>query len=414
VKTVKPLPIIRFITPVFCFCLITFFFRTYQWQTLFSYTHDQDLLSWFVKDVVSGQFRLLGQETSTQGIFIGPYFYYLMVPFYLLWHMDPLGGMFALGFIAAFATWSLWYIFSDLFSKEAGYLAAFFHSTSYFLAINERELVPTQPIVLLWTVWYLWSLHKIVKQDWRGFAVIGLLFGLIWHINIGLVLLSPLFLVALLWNRRVPSKKSLIAFSCFLLFGLAPLFLFELRHSFSQTHAFFGSLQSDQRDVYTGWLKVEHTLSLTFKNIANLFHGGIVQIPFFWSFLFLFICFLFLVIHRKVSTFTVVLFSLSVILTVGFFAQYSKILSEYYLNGIQFVWFSIFVLTVSALLSKKIFQNVGIVFIILFSFLNVIRFVQYPVNASGYTQRRAIISEIKEDMALHNYPCFSISYITSP
>jgi hypothetical protein len=198
------------------------------------------------------------------------------------------------------------------------------------------------------------------------------------------------------------------------LFGLAPLFLFELRHSFSQTHAFFGSLQSDQRDVYTGWLKVEHTLSLTFKNIANLFHGGIVQIPFFWSFLFLFICFLFLVIHRKVSTFTVVLFSLSVILTVGFFAQYSKILSEYYLNGIQFVWFSIFVLTVSALLSKKIFQNVGIVFIILFSFLNVIRFVQYPVNASGYTQRRAIISEIKEDMALHNYPCFSISYITSP
>jgi hypothetical protein len=212
VKTVKPLPIIRFITPVFCFCLITFFFRTYQWQTLFSYTHDQDLLSWFVKDVVSGQFRLIGQETSTQGIFIGPYFYYLMVPFYLLWHMDPLGGMFALGFIAAFATWSLWYIFSDLFSKEAGYLAAFFHSTSYFLAINERELVPTQPIVLLWTVWYLWSLHKIVKQDWRGFAVIGLLFGLIWHINIGLVLLSPLFLVALLWNRRVPSKKSLIAF----------------------------------------------------------------------------------------------------------------------------------------------------------------------------------------------------------
>ena len=61
------------------------FLRSIQLEDRFSYGHDQDLASWFVKDVlINGHLRLIGQETSTQGIFIGPLYYYLLIPFLYL------------------------------------------------------------------------------------------------------------------------------------------------------------------------------------------------------------------------------------------------------------------------------------------------------------------------------------------
>ena len=69
------------------------FLRFYQLFDRFSYGHDQDLASWFVKDIlVNHHFRLIGQETSTTGIFIGPIYYYLMTLFYKIFGMDPIGG----------------------------------------------------------------------------------------------------------------------------------------------------------------------------------------------------------------------------------------------------------------------------------------------------------------------------------
>src|SRR3989304_8690751 len=73
--------------------ILGLFLRLYKAQELFLYGHDHDLAGWFVRDVVENMhFRLIGQDTSTQGIFIGPVYYYLLVPFYLLSGMDPIGG----------------------------------------------------------------------------------------------------------------------------------------------------------------------------------------------------------------------------------------------------------------------------------------------------------------------------------
>ena len=57
---------------------IGLFLRLYKGREMFMYNHDQDLAGWIIKDViVNHHFRLIGQLTSTPGIFIGPYFYYL-------------------------------------------------------------------------------------------------------------------------------------------------------------------------------------------------------------------------------------------------------------------------------------------------------------------------------------------------
>lgn len=69
--------------------LVALFVRSYKPLELFMYSHDQDLSGWIFKDIfVNHHIRLIGQETSSKGIFIGPIFYYLQIPFYLLTKMD--------------------------------------------------------------------------------------------------------------------------------------------------------------------------------------------------------------------------------------------------------------------------------------------------------------------------------------
>lgn len=61
--------------------LIGAFTRTYQLIERYSYAHDADLAVWIAKDMVIDHHpRLIGQLTSSPGIFIGPLFYYLLVP----------------------------------------------------------------------------------------------------------------------------------------------------------------------------------------------------------------------------------------------------------------------------------------------------------------------------------------------
>src|SRR6185369_2156328 len=105
--------------------LVVIFLRSYKPLELFHYGHDQDLLGWFVRDVLFNHHaRLIGQETSSHGIFIGPYFYYLEIPFYLLTHMDPSGSLLLSIILSIFAIISFYFIFASIFNKKAGLIAS--------------------------------------------------------------------------------------------------------------------------------------------------------------------------------------------------------------------------------------------------------------------------------------------------
>src|SRR3989337_4177798 len=127
--------------------MLGLFLRTYQLRERFMYSHDQDLAGWFIKDVVIDKhMRLIGQETSTQGIFIGPFFYYLQIPFYLFSHMDPIGGTYLVTFLGILTMVSIYFVFSQIFDKKVGLIGAFIYAVSFYTVNNDREVVPTMPV----------------------------------------------------------------------------------------------------------------------------------------------------------------------------------------------------------------------------------------------------------------------------
>lgn len=395
--------------------LLGLFFRTYNALEYFQYGHDQDLAGWFVRDVVENKhLRLIGQETSTQGIFIGPLYYYMLVPFYILFGMDPVGGVVMITFLGMLSIFSVYYVFKKVFSEKEGLIASFIYAISFYTIFNDREVVPTMPVVV-WTVWYFYGLNLLLKGKQRkGFLVLGILMGLIWHLNVTLVLLLPLIPVSLWLSKDRFKLKAvypgIIAGALLIL----PLIAFEVRHRFPQVKGFVSSMTTHQHAQITGWEKFLRVIHLLSKNLSGFFWGSFQEVSFETTLIIILAVFIYLVIKKVVSKNHAILLSLWLSFYVIFFSLYSKKLSEYYLNGTMFIWIFTITVGVSYLLSNKKLKMYGVGLLVFFSLVNAERFFSLELPKNGYLYRKAIVAEIKRDATERGYPCQAVSYITAP
>jgi hypothetical protein len=391
------------------------FFRIYKPYQWFAYTHDQDLAAWFIKDVVFDRhIRLIGQETSSKGIFIGPLFYYLQIPFYAIFNWDSKGSVWLPVFLSLFSIWSYYFVFSKMFNKRVGLIACAISSFSYLIIFIEREVAPTMP-VMLWTVWFLYSVWLILKGKQKAYILLGLLGGLIWDLNLALALLTPIVLLAQIFSKKKFNFKYLaIALSIFMVLML-PFFAFEARHGFQQTKSLVATFTT-QKD-YTqgtghGFAKLDRVMQLVNKNANAIFLDSVFNNPAVWMVYLLVILFAILVIKKKISWQMATLMIVWQILFVLFFTFNSINTSEYYLNGMNVIWILISALAIGNLFEKN--KYLGTVFILAIICINVYAYTRYVVNDSGYIQRKAIAKFIAEDAKKHGYPCVSVSYITTP
>ncbi len=392
-----------------------FFLRTYKVQELFLYGHDQDLAGWFVRDVVENKhLRLIGQETSTQGIFIGPLYYYLLIPFYLLFGMDPIGGIVLVTVLGIFSIFSFYWVFKKVFSEREGFIASFIYAISFYTVFNDREVVPTMPVIL-WSAWFYYATHLLLNGKFKsGIFLSGILLGLIWHLNMTLVILMGLLPVSIfLSKKKFDFKESYRGVIVFFLLSL-PLLLFELRHGFVQLKALYLSLTQNQHDIISGYEKFARVIHLLSKNVSGLIWGNFSLPKFELTFLLLLFIFVLLIRKKVIDKNQTIIIFLWGFIYLSFFSLYSKIVSEYYLNGVTFVFIYLMTLGISYLWQRRSLRFYGGASLIIFAILNINKFATINVNKSGYIERKAIVSEIKRDAIGREFPCVSISYITKP
>ncbi|MCH7640945.1 glycosyltransferase family 39 protein [Patescibacteria group bacterium] len=395
--------------------ILGLFLRIYKPGQLFLYGHDNDLAGWIVKDVVANKhLRLIGQETSTIGIYIGPLYYYALIPFYLLFGMDPIGGVALVAVLGLFSIWSFYYVFSKIFGLKAGLVASFLYAVSFYTVFNDREVVPTMP-VLAWSVWYFYAINLLLKgKQSLAYPILGLLIGLIWNLNVALILLTPLILVAQ-WLSKKKLKLRPIATGAIALFITSlPLIAFELRHGFSQARALHVALTTESRAIIYGLEKLRRVVLLSSKNVSGFIWGDLTGISYGNVSLVLLLILAFLLFRKFLSRNQGIIMFLWLFIYVVFFSSYGIILSEYYLNGMMVIWIAIVGLGILYLLTKSNLKKWGIFALVIFAVINLFRFFSLNINKSGYLERKAIVADIKRDATERNFPCIAISYITNP
>lgn len=384
---------------------IAIFLRGFRILETFGFGHDADLFSWIVKDLlIDRHIRLIGQETSTPGIFIGPLFYYLLTPFYLITGFHPASAILLALVIGAITVFSYFFVFKQLFDVKTGLVAAFLQAVVPVRVAFDRWIVPTI-IVNLWCIWYFYAIFKIYQGNLNFLVLAGFLSGLIWHVHIALAPLLVLIPLALIFAKKIPSVKQFFFSMTAFILPMLPFIVFELRHGFTQTASFYQSffLVPENIEAIYGGGKLDDVIRQSlgenyFLNIAILI--ALILLP------------KFRVLNWKMVTIILVW----VISVLGFFTVSKKLISEYYFENIRTIVLIIIIFYLSILIKagNKFLKVLG--YAILFSLFiySVYLVVKLPIPGNGYVARTKVVEYIKHDSAQKQFPCISISHITNP
>lgn len=400
---------------LFFILLATIFFRSYQLVERFDFAADGDLYSWIVKDIaIDHHFRLIGQLTSAEGIFIGPFFYYLLIPFFAVTKMDPIGATFLGIIVGVLSVLSYFFVLSKLFTKTVGLIAAFLHAVLITTINFDRWIVPTI-FTKLWAIWYLYIILLIVRGNFSMLPILGILIGLIWHVHIALVPVLISLPVAFIISKKFPTKKQIVLFFTSFFITSLPLILFETRHNFSQTFSLIKNFTVN-REGANGVDKFFQVLAMITKNVNVLFFTpqSISLIP---SIILIILILISPLLFLKKSSFLkkdflpIYAWIFGVVL---FFSLTSSPISEYYFSSIEVVVI-VFVSLIFAFF-MKLSKNFYLAIIILLSLIflkNTYFFITADLYHKGYIERKSLVEFIKKDADSKNYPCIGITYITA-
>lgn len=414
-----PNPFILFLIVVLCV-----FMRIWRYEDFYGFGHDQDLFSWIAKDiVVDKHIRLIGQETSINGVFIGPIFYYLISLLFLFFNMDPRIANMVIVIVSLFTALSFYYVISKFFGKTAGFITSFLYSSSLGMALFDRWVVPTQP-TLLWSIWYLYVLLSFLKGNFKVLPVLAILIGLIWHIHIAFMPLLLLLPLTIYLKRKAISKSNfhlqfkniLLSLVIFFLLTL-PFLVFEVRHNFQQTRALFHAASEERGDV-KGSARVVKIANATAVTLTGAFWYNdkqqnlpqeIFVVPLLILFFFIFLARKRIFDKEQVSIMAV---WIGIVLMGQFISK--RQISEYYLTNLSVIAYLTLALFIAYLYIFKKLRLPIILLLLSYAFFNIFSLLNLPKSYDNYGDRKRLIEYIKQDVLTHNYPCIGVNFISDP
>jgi len=157
--------------------IIAVWLRVWNLEKVLAFAYDQgrDAL------IVRGMFEqlkpvLIGPTTGIEGVFIGPFFYYLLAPFYLLAGWHPGWTAVGLAAIYALSVPVLFFFIKKIFSKATAWVAAVLLCCSFYAVNFGRWLSNPAPLIPISIMMFWFAYISITNNKWLFW--VGLLAGL--------------------------------------------------------------------------------------------------------------------------------------------------------------------------------------------------------------------------------------------
>ncbi len=375
----------------------------------FAYTYDvgRDMLALY-NIVVNHDLMFIGATTGIQGVFYGPWWYYMLTPFFVIFQGDPAGIAFTM---ALFGIASI--LIAYLIGKKIG---------GNFLAISFAILTSVSPALIslsaqiwnpniapLFVLLSFFCLYKIYTFEKKASNKYFFLIGLFLAINIDLEILwgllfslSVIASLIIVLNKKIKIKQ-IIFFALGALIIATPRIFFELKHGFLMTKSFIAFLLSKNstEDPLTFLQILENRVFSFFDLFTNSlsFNNQILGLS-----LIIFIVTAILFFYRKSSDIIKKFIVTQVTILLVFFAGtviFSRALWPHYLVGLPVVYIFLFSLSLY-LVYKRLNVTIPAFIIILLLIVNLdpvsqIKGFNTPLfegNASVYRNQLAVVDYV--------------------
>jgi len=298
--------------------LLASFLRLYKIREFLVFLGDEGRDALVVKRmIVDHDLTLLGPTASVGGFYLGPLYYYMMIPAMILSHLDPVGPAIMVAIMGVATVALLYYVIRDWFGTFPAQIVSLLYAASPGIVVFSRSSWNPNPMPLfsLLTIaclhyalnphTKLGSKNKTPKTVNLKLAFLSAFFFSIASIHLHYLglLLAPIMLVIMLLESPLRSwlKLTLAQILGFLV-AASPFFAFEVRHNFLNTRSAIefisrGGSTTGLRSYNLAWLFYEIN-RFNFESILGSRFGPItpwITYGFFVSI----IIFLFVLIKQK-------------------------------------------------------------------------------------------------------------------
>lgn len=252
------------------------FLRVYKVNELLSFYFDQGrdaLVVWRL--LHEGKFFLIGPVTGIEGIFLGPFYYYLVTPIFFFGADSPIFASVVLNVISALGIFLLFLVTKEFFDKKVALMACFITSLSYSLVVFSRWFShpPLLPTVGLFILYALLQIYR-GKEKWWIWLALGEGVALQLEAAAATFFIPTIIIFAFWQRKKIKNFKTILAGLVVFVMTLAPQIYFDVRHE--------GVL----RAAFSKFLIGEKSFSLPFLELAKLrlnIYYGIFMSKFYYA-----------------------------------------------------------------------------------------------------------------------------------
>ncbi len=206
--------------------------RFYQVDHLTIFDADQEFAATFASEVLTVYpLRLIGQGLSVQGLFLGPWYFYFLVPFYYFSHLHPTGGVVGSVALGLITIGCYYLVIRRVFGPKMALVVALFRTLLY--AFVEADILVTPAFsadIAVLLTWYF--MYQFFYSSQWYLLPLGLVFGLYSSIHPILFPLTLVFVALMIWRRHFPNWKTAGAATVLFIIPNLPLLLFEYYRRF--------------------------------------------------------------------------------------------------------------------------------------------------------------------------------------
>lgn len=250
------------------------FFRLYKIDQYMTFLGDEGRDAIIVRNLlVNFDPILIGPGTSVGSMYLGPLYYYFMAPFLLLSNFSPVGPAVGVALLGVATIYLVYLAGFEWFSEKAGLMTASLYAISPTVITFSHSswnpnIMPFFALLSVYSIWKVWNNPpKGEVKNYRWLIVTAISFAFVLNSHyLGIFLLPVL---AIYWFlSRPPLRYSLFAITSFL-FLMSPLLIFDLRHDFLNSKAFYKFLTARQETSISSPVSSISKIYPTFEQINS-------------------------------------------------------------------------------------------------------------------------------------------------
>ncbi len=233
---------------------IAIYLRFYNLENTFMFQGDQGRDALIVANIFKEKDPVfIGPVTSIGNMYLGPFYYYFMLPFLYLSYPNPIGPVYAVAALSVITVALIYFVTKKIFNQKIAVLATIFFALSHIVIEHARFSWNPNPAPFFSLLMFYFS-YLAVKKDSRYWLLVSIMFSILVQLHY-VALLSVagagVFLLLHLTkkNKKKDSKKLLkhIILSILLfLLSLTPLILFDFKHDWRNVQALKNIVTKEQ------------------------------------------------------------------------------------------------------------------------------------------------------------------------